>query len=104
VYQKMPSIPVPDNVAQSVGSTIKHLHQACTYLRDGRFQSALDHARVAEVEAEKAFFERSMVGQVYFPDEHKVAVYLPLLGPVAVPLVMAALKELKGAIAALRKR
>ncbi|KAF3004272.1 GPI transamidase component [Curvularia kusanoi] len=104
VYQKMPSIPVPDNVAQSVDSTVKHLHQACDYLRDGRFQNALDHARVAEVEAEKAFFERSMVGQVYFPDEHKVAVYLPLLGPVAVPLLMAALKELKGAIASLRGR
>ncbi|KAJ4384094.1 GPI transamidase component [Didymella sp. IMI 355093] len=104
VYQKMPSIPVPDNVAQSVDSTIAHLHQACSFLREGRFQSALEHARVAEVEAEKAFFERSMVGQVYFPDEHKVAVYLPLLGPVAVPLVMAALKELKGMIASVRGR
>lgn len=104
VYQKLPSIPVPDNVAQSVGSTLTHLQQACDYLREGRFQSALEYARVAEVEAEKAFFERSMVGQVYFPDEHKVAVYLPLLGPVAVPLVMAALKELKGAIATLRGR
>jgi phosphatidylinositol glycan class S len=95
VYQKLPSIPVPDNVAQSTHLTISHLQQACDYLRDGRFPSALEHARAAEVEAEKAFFERSMVGQVYFPDEHKVAVYLPLLGPVAVPLVMAALKELK---------
>ncbi|KZM19909.1 attachment of GPI anchor to protein [Ascochyta rabiei] len=104
VYQKLPSIPVPDNVAQSADSAIAHLQQACNYLREGRFQSALEHARVAEVEAEKAFFERSMVGQVYFPDEHKVAVYLPLLGPVAVPLVMAALKELKGAIAALQRR
>lgn len=104
VYQKLPSIPVPDNVAQSVDSTIAHLQQACDYLREGRFQNALEHARTAEVEAEKAFFERSMVGQVYFPDEHKVAVYLPLLGPVAVPLVMAALKELKGAIATLRGR
>ncbi|KAF1934001.1 uncharacterized protein M421DRAFT_97027 [Didymella exigua CBS 183.55] len=104
VYQKMPSIPVPDNVAQSVDSTITHLHQACNFLREGQFQSALEHARVAEMEAEKAFFERSMVGQVYFPDEHKVAVYLPLLGPVAVPLVMAALKELKGVIAAIRGR
>lgn len=102
VYQKLPSIPVPDNVAQSVDSALNHLQQACDYLRDGRFQSALEYARVAEVKAEKAFFERSMVGQVYFPDEHKVAVYLPLLGPVAVPLVMAALKELKGAIATLR--
>ncbi|CAA9965693.1 hypothetical protein CFE70_008595 [Pyrenophora teres f. teres 0-1] len=98
VYQKLPSIPVPDNVAQSTHQTIAHLQQACDYLRDGRFPSALEYARAAEVEAEKAFFERSMVGQVYFPDEHKVAVYLPLLGPVAVPLVMAALKELKSAL------
>ncbi|KAH7381740.1 phosphatidylinositol-glycan biosynthesis class S protein [Pyrenochaeta sp. MPI-SDFR-AT-0127] len=98
VYQKLPSIPVPDNVAQSVHHAITHLQQACDFLREGRFQSALENARAAEVEAEKAFFERSMVGQVYFPDEHKVAVYLPLLGPVAVPLVMAALKELKSAL------
>ncbi|KAF1841810.1 beta-lactamase/transpeptidase-like protein [Cucurbitaria berberidis CBS 394.84] len=98
VYRKLPSIPVPDNVAQSAHRTIAHLQQACAFLREGRFQSALEHARAAEVAAEKAFFERSMVGQVYFPDEHKVAVYLPLLGPVAVPLVMAALKELKSAL------
>lgn len=94
VYQKLPSIPVPDNVAQSTHHTIAHLQQACNDLRDGRFPCALEHARAAEVAAEKAFFERSMVGQVYFPDEHKVAVYLPLLGPITVPLVMAALKEL----------
>jgi phosphatidylinositol glycan class S len=98
VYQKLPSIPVPDNVAQSAALTITHLQQACDYMQQGRFQSALENARVAQVEAEKAFFERSMVGQVYFPDEHKVAVYLPLLGPVAVPLVMAALKEIRSAL------
>ena len=104
VYQKMPSIPVPDPVAQSVHLSLTYLHQTCDALRDGRFQDALNHARIADGEAEKAFFERSMVGQVYFPDEHKVAVYLPLLGPVAVPLVMAALKELKSGITALRRR
>ncbi|KAF1964692.1 GPI transamidase component PIG-S [Bimuria novae-zelandiae CBS 107.79] len=104
VYQKMPSIPVPDSVAQSVNQSLTHLQQACDCLRDGRFQAALENARVADGEAEKAFFERSMVGQVYFPDEHKVAVYLPLLGPVAVPLVMAALKEVKSLVAALKGR
>jgi phosphatidylinositol glycan class S len=98
VYQKLPSIPVPDNVAQSTALTITHLQHACDYLQQGRFQQALENARIAQVEAEKAFFERSMVGQVYFPDEHKVAVYLPLLGPVAVPLIMAVLKELKSAL------
>ena len=54
------------------------------------------NARIAEGEAEQAFFEPSMVGQVYFPDEHKVAVYVPLLGPMAVPLVMALIKEIRG--------
>lgn len=100
--QALPSIAIPDNVAISVEQTIAHLHAACDDLREGRFHSALEHARVAEAGAEKAFFERSMVGQVYFPDEHKVAVYLPLLGPVAVPLIMAALKEVKS-ISARRK-
>ncbi|KAL5398919.1 hypothetical protein PMIN06_002570 [Paraphaeosphaeria minitans] len=104
VYQKMPTIPVPDTVAKSVDLSLAHLHQGCESLRDGRFQDALENARTADGEAEKAFFERSMVGQVYFPDEHKVAVYLPLLGPVAVPLVMAALKEVKAGITALKGR
>jgi phosphatidylinositol glycan class S len=98
VYQKLPSIPVPDNVAQSAALAITNLQQSCDSLYQGRFHAALENARTAQVEAEKAFFERSMVGQVYFPDEHKVAVYLPLLGPVAVPLIMSALKELKAAL------
>jgi len=104
VYQKMPSIPVPDSVAKSVELTLTHLQQACDRLHDGRFQDALKHARIAEAQAEKAFFERSMVGQVYFPDEHKFAVYMPLLGPIAVPLVMAALREIKSVVAALKRR
>ena len=91
----LPSIAIPENVAIAVDSTLSHLRDACSGLRDGRFNDALKHARIAEAEAEKGFFDKSMVGQVYFPDEHKVAVYLPLLGPIGVPLVMSALKELK---------
>jgi phosphatidylinositol glycan class S len=94
--RKLQSIAIPATVAASVDQTLHHLARACQDLRAGSYQSALEHARTAEAEAEKAFFEPSMVGQVYFPDEHKVAVYVPLLGPMAVPLVMSALKELKG--------
>ncbi|KAF2110203.1 phosphatidylinositol-glycan biosynthesis class S protein-domain-containing protein [Lophiotrema nucula] len=98
--RQLKAIPIPDTVAKSVDLTLAHLQQACDSLREGKFQGALEHARIAETEAEKAFFERSMVGQVYFPDEHKVAVYLPLLGPVAVPLLMAGIKELKESLSA----
>ena len=91
----LPSIAIPKSVSTAVDTTIVHLQRTCDDLREGRFQAALEHAKVAEAQAEKGFFEKSMVGQVYFPDEHKVAVYLPLLGPIGVPLVMAGLKEMK---------
>lgn len=92
---KLTSIAIPDTVAKSVDETIHRLNQACHDINAGRYEKALENARIAEGEAEQAFFEPSMVGQVYFPEEHKVAVYVPLLGPMAVPLVMAAIKELK---------
>jgi phosphatidylinositol glycan class S len=88
----LPSISIPSSVADGVAKTVSHLRLACDTLGA---PEALFHARVAEEEAERAFFEKSMVGQLYFPDEHKIAVYLPLLGPVGVPLVMGLLNELK---------
>ncbi|MCJ1478030.1 GPI transamidase component [Lambiella insularis] len=91
----LPSIAIPENVASAVDTTLSHLRDTCSSLREGSFNKALRYARVAEAEAEKGFFDKAMVGQVYFPDEHKVAVYLPLLGPIGVPLVMSALKEIK---------
>ncbi|KAI9729574.1 MAG: GPI transamidase component [Cirrosporium novae-zelandiae] len=91
--QSLPSIPIPRTVAASVRSTLSHLSTTCSDLTAGRFRKALQEAREAERESESAFFEKSMVGQVYFPEEHKVAVYLPLLGPMGVPLCVALLKE-----------
>ena len=88
----LPSISIPRSVADGVYTTLEHLRKACDGLGG---TEGLENARIAEEAAEKAFFEKSMVGQVYFPDEHKVAVYLPLLGPVGVPLVMGVLKEFK---------
>ncbi|KAH9908891.1 phosphatidylinositol-glycan biosynthesis class S protein [Xylariomycetidae sp. FL2044] len=88
----LPSMSIPSNVADGVTESMHHLELACQNLGG---MKGLQHARIAEAEAERAFFEKSMVGQLYFPDEHKVAVYLPLLGPVGVPLVMGLLNEIK---------
>lgn len=88
----LPDISIPHRVADGVASSMHHLEQACANLGG---QDGLRHSRIAEEEAERAFFEKSMVGQLYFPDEHKIAVYLPLLGPVSVPLVMGLISELK---------
>ncbi|PYH33296.1 uncharacterized protein BO87DRAFT_397838 [Aspergillus neoniger CBS 115656] len=102
--ESLPQIPIPATVATSVSTTLSHLSSACDHFRHGQFQAALASARVAEAEAERSFFEKSMVGQMYFPDEHKVAVYLPLLGPVGVPLIVGLLKEVKKVASAWKER
>lgn len=56
---------------------------------------ALHHVAAAQALASRAYFDPSMVALLYFPDEHKYAVYTPLFGPVAVPLVLALVKEVK---------
>ncbi|KAK1833427.1 phosphatidylinositol-glycan biosynthesis class S protein [Podospora conica] len=88
----LPSISIPESVADGVSKTMSHLRQACDKLGGA---DGLAHARIAEAEAERAFFEKSMVGQLYFPDEHKIAVYIPLLGPIGIPLLMGLLNEVK---------
>ncbi|KLJ11486.1 phosphatidylinositol glycan, class S [Blastomyces silverae] len=102
--RSLASIPIPLSVANSVSTTLSHLSATCELLREGRFKQALASARVAENEAERSFFEKSMVGQAYFPDEHKVAVYLPLLGPIGVPLVLGLIREGRRVILTMRER
>jgi phosphatidylinositol glycan class S len=93
--QRLNNIPIPRNVAQLVDDTIGNLTQASNDFLESRWDSALAEATTAYRDSEKAFFDKSMVGQVYFPDEHKVAVYLPLLGPIGVPLIVGLVKEIK---------
>jgi hypothetical protein len=64
-------------------------------LHSSAFDVALQHSMLALEFAEKAFFDDKMVSMLYFPDEHKYAIYTPLFGPLALPLLMALLKELQ---------
>lgn len=103
----LPSISIPTSVLTSVASTLSSLKNTCRELKRGRFSGtggALEEGRNAASQAEEAFFEKSMVGQVYFPEEHKVAVYLPLLGPVGVPLLMSGMKEIVRLVKDLKTR
>ncbi|ETN38589.1 uncharacterized protein HMPREF1541_06626 [Cyphellophora europaea CBS 101466] len=98
------SIPIPKHVAQLVDDSMSNLTSSTTALNNGEWEEAIKYASIAYQDAEKAFFDKSMVGQVYFPDEHKVAVYLPLLGPIGVPLVVGLLREVKRAATLLRAK
>ena len=57
--------------------------------------AALLNASLALELAERAFFDPSMLSSLYFPDDHKAAVYIPLFVPVLLPVIVALLRELR---------
>lgn len=61
----------------------------------GGLQKAMNHVAKSGERAARAYYHPTMLALLYFPDEHKYAVYTPLFGPVAVPLLVAAIKEIK---------
>lgn len=71
--QRLSNIPIPRNVAQLVDDAISSLSSSRQAILESRWDEALSYAKVAFKESETAFFDKSMVGQVYFPDEHKVS-------------------------------
>lgn len=104
--QHLSSIPIPRHVLHYVEHAISQLSTFRECLRQATpasWTTGFQSVREAFSDSEKAFFDKSMVGQVYFPDEHKVAVYLPLLGPIGVPLVVGLLRELKSLTAKVKK-
>lgn len=69
--------------------------QAQDELKVGTMERAIGHVNRARRLASRAVFNPSMLSLLYFPDEHKYAIYTPLFGPIFVPLVLTLVKELK---------
>ncbi len=55
---------------------------------------ALQYSSEALSLASRAFFNPGMLALLYFPAEHKYAVYTPLFASVAAPLMAAVIREL----------
>lgn len=75
---------VGDAIKMSVNSTSTTL----STLSEGRLEDALVSARRAYVAAETAFSHPSLLALLYFPDDQKYAVYIPLFLPVMIPVLL----------------
>lgn len=54
---------------------------------------AWELSKEAYVLSDSAFFDPTMLALLYFPDEHKYAVYMPLFVPILLPILSAIFKE-----------
>lgn len=56
-------------------------------LANHELMKASDLAQKAFLASEQAFFDASLLAQLYFPDEQKYAIYIPLFLPIMVPVI-----------------
>ena len=68
------------------------VYEAALELTSGHLASAFVASREAVTSSERAFFDPSLLHLLYFPDDQKVAIYIPLFLPMAVPIVLSLVK------------
>lgn len=84
---------VPTQVYQAVASA----QSAMAELAAGHLHLAFQASKEAVTSSERAFFDPSLLHLLYFPDDQKFAIYIPLFLPMAVPILLSLAKIVREA-------
>ncbi|XP_049598753.1 GPI transamidase component PIG-S [Syngnathus scovelli] len=101
LLDQIENIVINDNIAEQVANAVASLRLASAELESGNLAFALQYSKEAILASERAFFDPSLLHLLYFPDDQKFAIYIPLFVPVGVPALVALLHML---VEAIRKR
>nr|XP_046174107.1 LOW QUALITY PROTEIN: GPI transamidase component PIG-S [Oncorhynchus gorbuscha] len=86
------NIVINDNIAEQVSAAVASLQLAVGQLEAGNLGLALQYSKEAILHSERAFFDPSLLHLLYFPDDQKFAIYIPLFLPMCVPILLSLLK------------
>jgi len=95
-------IVIDDEVGAAITNSYADILAAKAALLEHRLADASVLAKRAFVASERGFFDASLLAQLYFPDEQKYAIYIPLFLPIMVP-VLSSFNMLRGVLQARRK-
>ena len=93
LVSQIEGMPVGPDVLGDIDGALDALEK--TYTATTFPQVALSNSADAIARASRAFFNPGMLALLYFPPEHNLAVYTPLLAPIAVPLIVSVLREIR---------
>ncbi|KAL9981080.1 hypothetical protein ACROYT_G009739 [Oculina patagonica] len=85
---KISNMVINDHIQQQVEQALEAIHQSTTALQDGNFTAAVLTAKKAIRSSEEAFFDPSILELLYFPDDQKYAIYIPLFLPISLPVLL----------------
>ncbi|KAG8903955.1 GPI transamidase component [Tulasnella sp. 403] len=104
LVDRIKGMPVGKAVRADVNAALDALEQVRKDAQESNSATTLLTSARAFVHSSLAFFNPTMVAMLYFPAEHKYAVYTPLFAPVTVPLAVALVRELVAARSRRRRK
>lgn len=81
------NIVIGDHVAAEIHRAYENVVKAKQNLLVNDIHEAVKYAREAFIAAEKAFNDPSLLELLYFPEEQKYAIYIPLYLPIMIPVI-----------------
>jgi len=104
LLDRVSELPVEDHIKVHVDEALDHYNLALNLSQNGSYEEAITASSNAKVQAEKAFFDPTMLPLLYFPEEHLYAVYAPFFVPALVPVISATTKTLRPILNAMKAK
>jgi len=92
---KISNMVINDHIQEQVEQALEAIHQSTTALQDGNLTVAVLAAKKAIRSSEEAFFDPSILELLYFPDDQKYAIYIPLFLPISLPVLLSLRQAIK---------
>ena len=95
LLSQISNIVINDDVAKEVYAAVDAITTAKKSAGAGNLTDAISFSKLAFVASETAFFDPTLLELLYFPEDQKFAIYVPLFLPVSLPLLLSILKTIK---------
>ncbi|XP_001945270.2 GPI transamidase component PIG-S [Acyrthosiphon pisum] len=82
------NIVIIEEVGKAVTESVEAATKVLQCIEKGKLEEALEYSKIAFETSEFAFTHPSLLALLYFPDDQKYAVYIPLFLPVMIPVLM----------------
>ena len=88
LLSQIPNIVINDEIGKQVVDAVRLSEESQKHSELGRLAQALESSKAALSASEKAFFDPSLLALLYFPEDQKYAIYIPLFLPVLIPVLL----------------
>nr|XP_040565313.1 GPI transamidase component PIG-S-like [Lepeophtheirus salmonis] len=92
---KISNIVITDEIGEEVLKSVACFKEGSSKFSSGLIEDGFRDSKCAFKSSEKAFFDPSLLALLYFPEDQKYAIYIPLFLPVGFPVLLSLLTILK---------